>query len=77
MTKIENESESAAVDGYFYHLKTPIVLSKIPSATANTTTGVQSPTAGNSGGGEKVKDFIDVKVKVVSTQLTQNGTFYY
>lgn len=32
---------------------------------------------GGSSGGEKCKDFIDVKVKVVSTQLTQNGNFYF
>lgn len=61
MTKLENENESSALDGYFYPLKTPVVLSKI--------SGFQSP----SSSGDKFKDYIDIKVKVVSTQLTQNG----
>lgn len=75
MTKLDNESEStsATLDGHFYPIKMPVNLAKI--------SGVASPSSSNSGSGaggagginEKCKDFIDVKVKVVSTQLTQNG----
>lgn len=74
MTKLDNESEtsSSTLDGYFCPIKSSINLAKI--------SGLQSPTS--SAGGmsanlttEKCKDFIDIKVKVVSTQLTQNGKY--
>lgn len=68
--KLDNESESADAASFFYPIKTPVNLSKI--------VGFQAPLSGSPAaatpGAEKYKDFIDVKVKVVSTQLTQNGT---
>lgn len=64
VVKLDSDSEMGSFDGYFYPIKTQINLSKIA--------GFQSPSSA-AANAEKYKDFIDVKVKVVSTQLTQNG----
>lgn len=64
MHKIENEVETNSLDGFFYPLKTPPSIQK--------SGGIQV-TASLLNTNDKLKDFIDVKVKVVSTQLTQNG----
>jgi hypothetical protein len=65
MTKLENASDLNCLDGYFYQLKAGQSFQK--SGGAQVTTAFTSS--------DKLKDFIDVKVKVVSTQLTQNGNF--
>ena len=59
MTKLENEHEVISVDGCFIRLKTPPNINRLPN--------------GNASNYEKSKDNIEIKVKVVSTQLTQNG----
>ena len=62
MTKLDNEHEVISVDGCFIRLKTPPNINKL--------------TNGNTSNSEKSKDNIEIKVKVVSTQLTQNGLKY-
>ena len=62
MTKLENEHEVISKDGCFIRLKTPPCINK------------QSNNLTNGQSNEKSKDNIEMKVKVVSTQLTQNGT---
>ena len=61
MNKIENENDLHNLEGYFYQLKA----SHQKSGEALKAIPYQHP--------DKLKDFIEVKVKVVSTQLTQNG----
>ena len=63
MNKIENENDLHNLEGYFYQLKA----SHQKSGEALKAIPYQHP--------DKLKDFIEVKVKVVSTQLTQNGIF--
>ncbi len=62
MSRIENESEVISLDGSFIRLKTPISIQKHSQMVQPFT----NP--------DKLKDFIEIKVKVVSTQLTQNVT---
>ena len=64
MNKIENENDLANLDGYFYQLKAS---HQKAGEVLKAITFQQS---------DKLKDFIEVKVKVVSTQLTQNGRIF-
>jgi hypothetical protein len=65
MMKIENENEIISTDGQFFRLKAPQSLLKSGEIR-------QYTSYFNS---DKLKDYLDVKIKVVSTQLTQNGIF--
>ena len=68
MIRIENENEIISSDGFFIKLKPPMSFSvkQLPAGGKNSiSTPFSSP--------DKLKDFIEIKVKVVSTQLTQNG----
>lgn len=64
MTKLENEAETTCTDGYYFPLR----------VTPNLNKSNGNQTASTYSSSDKLKDFIDVKVKVVSTQLTQNVT---
>jgi hypothetical protein len=66
MTKLENEHEIMSIDGSFIRLKTQPFINKQSSS-------IQS----NGQSNEKSKDNIEIKVKVVSTQLTQNGRNFF
>jgi hypothetical protein len=66
MTKLENEHEVISIDGSFIRLKTQLCINKQSSS-------IQS----NGQSNEKSKDNIEIKVKVVSTQLTQNGRNFF
>jgi hypothetical protein len=63
MNKSESDSEPSNLEGYFYQFKSNSQLLK--NISSSNTLCLNS---------EKLKDFIEVKVKVVSTQLTQNVT---
>lgn len=62
MSRIENESDVVSTDGSFIRLKPPISIQK----HSNMVQPYTNP--------DKLKDFLEIKVKVVSTQLTQNVT---
>lgn len=67
MSKLDNENESTSLDGYYYQLKHTQYISKSSIAQ-------MSSIYTNS---DRLKDFIEIKVKVVSTQLTQNGIHFF
>ncbi len=64
MIKLDSDADYTCVNGYFYSLKTSAILSQKNSLNQMTAYQLSS---------EKLKDFIEIRVKVVSTQLTQNG----
>ncbi len=63
MIRIENQSEIISINGSFIRLKTPISIIEKHSHMVHSFLNPDKP-----------KDFIEIKVKVVSTQLTQNMT---
>ena len=63
MNKIENENDLHNFEGFFYQLK---------ASHQKSGESLKAIPYTNS---DRLKDFIEVKVKVVSTQLTQNGIF--
>lgn len=63
MIKCEGENEIISTDGYFTRMKPPSFIQKNGINQANLRFATP----------DKLKDFIEIKVKVVSTQLTQNG----
>lgn len=62
MSRVESENEIISADGLFIRLKTPMSILKHSQLVQP----YLNP--------DKLKDFIEIKVKVVSTQLTQNVT---
>ena len=65
MNKIENENDLNNLDGYFYQLK----------ATHQKSGEILKAIPYSQS--DRLRDYIEVKVKVVSTQLTQNGHYFF
>ena len=77
----DDSSSSTAAGGgdYYYPLRNlpPALRTTVVKSMSSSSSSSSGPAAGGGGGGgasEKMRDYLDVRVKVVSTQLTQNVT---